>query len=89
MDVLVREEYQLRLTKREFTLITKALVDKLSDEVINIDGRGSAAGAVSEKVEARALGLSLLDRAVERADDKGEVLRKAYRQAEEQPDADH
>ena len=66
MDVLFNTEIKLVLTKREFTLITKALVGKLPTE---------------EVAEAQNLGLALIDRARQRHEERAGDFDHAYRRA--------
>ena len=73
MQVVVNEVYKVELTKREFTLITKALVGKLSDKPINLDFSATQA----EIEEARELGLELMGRAQMRVAEKLDALTHA------------
>ena len=66
-DVVVREDYQLVLTKREFTLVTKALVGKLDPE--------------RDVSEARVLGVDLMCRAVESLKSKQTAMAHATERA--------
>jgi hypothetical protein len=66
-DVAILDSFRLQLTKREFTLITKALVGKL-------DPKGPTG---DERSEARQLGLLILAGAEECASGKAKALSHA------------
>lgn len=66
----IQEEYTLILTKREYTLVTKALVGKLDP---------GAKGIGDEIAEAREFGLKLMTRATEAMGAKFDALNHALK----------
>ena len=70
MNVTIQEEYTLNLTKREYTLVTKALTGNLD---------ANAKGVGDEHAEARELGLKLMGRAAEAMGEKFDALNHALK----------